>query len=425
VTLPVIGFAGLTHLGLNMAAASAIRGFRVIGYHDDTSLVAAINAGNLPVNEPGLETAIESHRDKLSFTADVADLTQCDVVYLSVDVPTDEEGVSDLAPIEAMISDFLPHLSKDSVFVVLCQVPPGFTRRLRNSAPCLYYQVETLVFGQALDRALNPERFIVGCATPSADLNPRLQEHLNAFGCPILPMGYESAELAKISINMVLAASISAANSMAEICEHIGADWSEIAPALRLDKRIGAHSYIRAGLGLSGGNLERDLATVIELAEQHRTDAGIIKAWVANSRHRKQWCLEMLKREILNANPDAMITVLGLAYKENTHSTKNSPALALLDGLQPNNVIVHDPLVRPEDVSHIPHFAKDPLQAVTGADAVAIMTPWQDYKNLRAQDLAARMKGRIVIDPYRLLPTNAVIAAGLDHFVLGAPPARA
>ena len=164
---------------------------------------------------------------------------------------------------------------------------------------------------------------------------------------------------------------------------------------------------------------------MIELAEQHRTDAGIIKAWVANSRHRKQWCLEMLKREILNANPDAMITVLGLAYKENTHSTKNSPALALLDGLQPNNVIVHDPLVRPEDVSHIPHFAKDPLQAVTGADAVAIMTPWQDYKNLRAQDLAARMKGRIVIDPYRLLPTNAVIAAGLDHFVLGAPPARA
>src|SRR6202034_2638396 len=156
---------------------------------------------------------------------------------------------SDLVPIRALIDRVAANLRDDAILVILCQVPPGFTRTLAGiPKERLIYQVETLIFGRAVERAMHPERFIVGGADPARDLPPRYREVLEAFGCPILPMRYESAELAKIAINFCLVASLSAANTLAEICERIGADWAEIVPALRLDKRVGPHGYLTPGL---------------------------------------------------------------------------------------------------------------------------------------------------------------------------------
>src|SRR5919109_5597208 len=140
-------------------------------------------------------------------------------------------------------------------------------------------------------RRATPVRSIVGCADPAAPLDARFRAVLDAFGCPILPMRYESAELAKISINCCLVASVSVANTLAELCERIGADWREIAPALKLDRRIGAYAYLAPGLGIAGGNLERDLATVSRLSEGQGTEAGMITAWLRNSRYRRGWAL--------------------------------------------------------------------------------------------------------------------------------------
>src|SRR5262249_50653794 len=170
------------------------------------------------------------------------------------DVPTDDQGNSDVAGLTALIRDVASAMSPDAVMVVLSQVPPGFTRALAvPPQQRRYYQVETLVFGQAGERALKPERIIVGCADPAAPLDARLRAVLEAFDCPILPMRYESAELAKISINCCLVASVTVGNTLAEICETIGADWAEIAPALRLDRRIGGYAYLAPGLAIAAG----------------------------------------------------------------------------------------------------------------------------------------------------------------------------
>ena len=425
MTKPVIGFAGLTHLGLNMAAATVARGFDVVGFHEDAQLVAEISTGHLPVNEPGLDDMFTAHRERLSFTADAAALSACDVVYISVDVPTDDRGQSDLRPILGIIATVEEAIRPDALLVVLCQVPPGFTRQLPRDPARLYYQVETLIFGRAVERAMYPERFIIGCADPAQPIDPRMTYYLSSFDCPILPMRYESAELAKISINMCLVASIGVANTMAEVCENVGADWSEIIPALRLDARIGPKSYIAPGLGLAGGNLERDLATVISLADGHGSDAGIVRAWIANSGYRKDWCHRVLETEVLDDDPDARIGLLGLAYKEDTHSTKNAPSLALLRHLDPTQVTAHDPGVRAADAMPGLGAAADPLAACDGADAVVIITPWPVYRTLDPAAIAARMRGHTLIDPYGLLPDAAVAAAGLDHFVLGRAPLRA
>jgi UDPglucose 6-dehydrogenase len=421
----VIGFAGMTHLGINSAAACAGRGFRTVCFDPDGKVIDGLAAGRLPVVEPGLPELLQQNAQRIRYSAEARELAACDVVYIAADVPTDENGGSDLSGIRALIDAVAAHLGTHAVLVVLCQVPPGFTRRLALPAERLFYQVETLVFGRAVERAFQPERIIVGCADPARELPAAYREFLAAFGCAVLPMRYESAELAKVAINCCLVASVTVANTLAELSERSGADWSEIAPALKLDRRIGQHAYLAPGLGLAGGNLERDLATVMRLSEETGSEAGLVRSFIHNSRHRRDWVLRTLHAEVLSVRPDAVIGVLGLAYKENTHSTKNSPALGLIRHLAPWRLRIHDPVVPAEAARHPRATAcGSAMETAAGVDALAIMTPWPQFRELRAHELARALRGRTVIDPYRVLDGAAVAAAGLDYFTLGAGPLR-
>jgi UDPglucose 6-dehydrogenase len=420
---PVIGFAGMTHLGVNSAAGALERGFRVVAFDPDASVIRGLCEGRAPVTEPGLTEVLLAKKERITYSDRAADLKACSVVYISTDVATDDEGRSDLSTVRSLIDKSLQGMKQDAILVILCQVPPGFTRTLSLAPERLYYQVETLVFGRAVDRAVNPERFIVGCADPEAPLPTAYREFLTAFGCPILPMRYESAELAKIAINCCLVASVSVANTLAELCERIGAAWSEIAPALKLDKRIGAHAYLAPGLGIAGGNLERDLATVIRLAGEAGTDAGVVKAWVANSRHRRDWAARTIKEVLLARKPQAVVGVWGLAYKENTHSTKNSPSLATIAQMPQATLQLHDPVVPASAARHAKaRAAAQPLEAARDADALMILTPWPQYRSIDPSAVASVMRGRIVIDPYGVMDARKANAAGLSIHTLGQPP---
>jgi UDPglucose 6-dehydrogenase len=368
---------------------------------------------------------VRTHRARIRYESDAKALGSCAVVYVACDVPTDDRGDSDLASVRRLLGSVCASLARDAVLVVLCQVPPGFTRALDWPAAQRYYQVETLVFGRAVERAMHPERFIVGCADPGAPLPGAYRVFLEAFGCPVLPMRYESAELAKIAINCCLVASVTVANTLAELSERIGADWNEIIPALRLDRRIGEHAYLAPGLGIAGGNLERDLATVLRLAGETGAEAGLIHSFVDNSRHRRDWALRTLHREVLAAQPEALIAVLGLAYKENTDSIKNSPSIELIRHLKPWRLRIHDPVVAARVVDHPRAVAcASPLEAAAQADVLAVMTPWPQYRDLVASELACAMRGRVIVDPYRVFNAAAMVAAGFDYFALGAPPSR-
>jgi len=417
-----VGFAGLTHLGICSATATAAHGFETLGYDADSSLAASLTAGQPPILEPGLRETMAANAHMLRFTDDIGQLRDCDVIYLALDVRTDDAGNSDLAPLRELIGKVAAVARPQASIVILSQVPPGFTRGYAANDGRFIYQVETLIFGRAMERALRPERFIVGCARPQSPLPPAYAELLRAFDCPILPMRFESAELAKISINMCLVASVGVANTMAELCEGVGADWSEIVPALKLDARIGPKAYLAPGLGIAGGNLERDLSTVVRLSGEHGTDCGIVRAWIANSAHRRDWALRRLAETVLEKPGEPVIGVLGLAYKEDTASTKNSPSLALIRNLQSVRLQAYDPAVKVDAAWH-PEISPAPsaLAACDGAAAVVVMTPWKQFRELDPAAMARRMSGKVLIDPYRVLDPAACRAAGLTYYTLGRP----
>lgn len=421
-----VAFAGMSHLGLVSAAALASRGATVIGFDPDAALVDAIARGTLPVVEPGLaETLAGSQRPTLSARA--SDLESCDVVFLALDVATDDAGHSDLAPVTALIDAVWPHLGANATVVVLSQVPPGFTRALARTrmqqSPRpggLYYQVETLIFGRAVERALQPERYMVGCADPAQPLPGPYAQVLEMFGCPILRMRYESAELAKISINFFLVSSVSTTNLLAEVCERTGADWSEIAPALRLDARIGPKAYLDPGLGFGGGNLGRDLATITRISAERGTDTRIVDAWRDNSTYRRDWALRLLRSDVFERTPEASLAVWGLAYKQHTASTKNSPSVALLDAMAGRAVSAYDPAAElPDQLHGRVTIARDPLAACEGADVLLVMTPWPDFREVPLDRVAAAMRGRTLIDPNHMLDAQRAAALGFIHHRLG------
>ena len=250
---PVVGVAGMTHLGQVTAHALALKDFDVMRFDP-------VPRGN--INEPGLPALghVSTDAGDLHRCDVVYMLHRCDVVYIAQDI---EEGDSEL---NRLVDAVIPILGAEACLVVLSQVSPGFTRDLttRTTRRC-YYQVDTLITGKAVERALDPKRFIVGCHDPAKLLSLAYYEVLAAFGCPILRMSYESAELAKIAINFMLASQIAAASTLFDAAQHANADWTSIERALRSDARIGQEAYIKPGW--VGGHLPRDVDRIGHLVK--------------------------------------------------------------------------------------------------------------------------------------------------------------
>jgi UDPglucose 6-dehydrogenase len=159
----------------------------------------------------------------------------------------------------------------------------------------------------------------------------------------------------------------------------------------------------------------------VRLADGVGSDVGVVEAWIANSAHRKGWAYRELKRSLYADDPDATLGILGLAYKQDTHSTKNSPSLALLEKVKDRPVTVYDPVVK-GCVAPFARDAESALDACEGSDAVAIMTPWTEFKELDPKAIAQAMRGRILLDPFGVLSADAARAAGLDYRTLGVGP---
>ena len=422
---PRIAVAGLTHLGVCMAIAIHEAGFPVLCWDDDASRVADAQGARFDPAEPGVVDFLSTAPETFVITADPADLRSADVVLIAIDTVLREDGSNDDSVVVRLLTSAAAHVADDIPIVVASQVRPGFTRAHAHLHPTLYYFMETLIFGRGLERAMHPERLIIGMPDgeqhdPSA-LPPALRSLLEAWGCPIHCMSYESAELTKLSANVVLAASITAANTLAELAAALGASWPDIERALRDDARIGPKAYLAAGMGIGGANIGRDIEGIKAMADEHGLDSSLASTMLAHSDYMRGWIIRQIAdlRMQRPLNTVNQLTILGLAYKPGTTSTRGSAgydcARVFANELR---VVVHDPAVTWDPSAGPAHGAADAVTAMRGADVIVVATPWPQFV-APVQAVLRTQADTIVLDPYRLIPALSSATSPAQPAYLG------
>ena len=414
-----IAYIGLTHLGINYVASASEHNYNIICYDENKNLINKFISNKIPISEPRLSKLLNKNKKKIIFTNNIKDIYNCKIVFISYDISTDRKNKSDLVSITKTINKVISYMNNSALLVILSQVPPGFTRKINWPKSKLFYQVETLVYGKAIERALNPERLIIGCSNPKIKLHRKLNNFYKLYKAPIIKMSYESAELTKISINMYLISSVITTNKIAEICEKLGANWSDIIPALQLDSRIGKYAYLKPGLGISGGNLERDLSTISKINKNYNLDNSLFQSWSKISKYKKNWAWQKLRGFFLKNSMNFQICILGLSYKEGTDSIKNSPALELLKKIKNKKVLVYDPKVKLNNKSNNFIQVNSATKAIKNSDVLLIMTPWPEFKKITAKKLLENMNRKIVIDPYYILREQKLSKKGFEYFAIG------
>lgn len=418
-----IGFVGLSHLGIVSSICWASQGWPVMGVDDDEAIVSQLAEGRLATQEPRLVELFANHRARLAFTTDFSSLADCGIIVISLDTETDQANRIVLSRLERLVARSVPWLAPRGVVVLMSQVPVGFTRQLRQRIQEmrphlsfeLCYWAETLVVGNAVERCLNPGRIILGCG---ADIPTRLGVILSAFSCPVLKMSYESAELTKAAINLYLSVSVTFANVLADLCEATGASMREIIPALRSDRRIGQHAYIRPGLGIAGGHLERDLVHLSQLD----ADTGLIDYVLDYNAKRYRWAHRQLARHIFSDKARPRVALWGLAYKKNTQSTKNSFAVRILhDLLGKADLCVYDPAAPLPGELQIGVVSRGRYEAARGADCLLVLTDWDEFVDTDFAVLASKMRGRVLIDCAGVLDREAATQQGFRFVSVGEP----
>lgn len=405
-----IGFVGTSHLGINTAVGLSSKGFDIFYCLDSKEIESRWKEGNLGIFEPSLEELFEKYQRNISYSSSDEGLKDCHIVYVALDIKTTEANVSELEPIKELINKTILAMKSGSTLVIHSQVPPGFSRGFLKQAIDkeinLIYQVETLIFGRAIERVTEPERYIVGLPEKSDELPEKYNELLNSFSCPVLKMRFESSELAKISINLFLISSVSTTNMISEACENIDADWFDIKEALQLDRRIGPYAYLNPGLGISGGNLERDMVTIHSMITEQGGRSGLLENWMSDSEYYKNWVFRKLSENGF-VSEDYVVGILGIAYRPNTNSIKNSPSVKLIDKLDGIcHLISYDPEAQYETEGM--EVASYMIEIFERGDVIVIMTPWDEFKEIDQNSITELCEGKTVIDPFGVLKDMSI-----------------
>ena len=400
--LSKISFCGLSHLGLVYSSVYSQFSKEVVGFDFDKNLIENLKKNQININEPGLEKRILANKRKFKFTSNFKDLEKSNLIFISKDIATDSNGNSDYSELNKICNIIKKLKSQNTAIIILSQLYPGFSKKFDSQIKNqVYYQVETLVFGDAIKRALKPERFIIGSKNIKIQ-NKYYLNLLNKFKCPILNMNYQSAEFTKIAINLFLISSTMTTNLLCRLSEKIDFDWESISNSLKLDRRIGKYAYINPGLGLSGGNLERDLVATEKLLKRNKIDESLIKSWKKISNERKYWIsnkISQLSKKIKIKN----VSMLGLSYKIDTDSIKNSPAIFTI--IKNPNIIFNcnDPKVKFDKIQRFQNVKIFQLKkCVTKSKIILIATPWPDYFNFFNKN-KHMLKNKILIDPFNCL----------------------
>ena len=392
----LIGFIGISHLSLNYASASLLRGHQVV-FYDSKDKIDNYQRNRLNIYEPKLENIFKKYKSKIKFSKDFEEANKSNLNFVALDIVTNHKNKVDYKPLDRLINNFLKCSQKKNPLIIMSQVEVGYTRKIQYPINLLYHYVETLIFGKAVDRAHKPERIIIGKFNKSQKINKIFGYYLSEFNCPLIEMRYEESELTKGFINTYLASQLITTNNLNELAKIYNCDWGIIKKSLQLDKRIGAFAYLEPGLGISGGNIERDLKTLLDKKKSFKINYQYFENLIDQSTHFKKWIQREIKKLKISK---PVIGLLGVTYKEDSLSVKNAPSLNFLKSNK-DDFYIHD--FQFKNINIEKKFSdqfRNILFILNKCNIIIILHSHDSYLNLNFK----RYKNiKFILDPFRYI----------------------
>jgi UDPglucose 6-dehydrogenase len=429
-----IGVIGTGYVGLVTAAGFADLGSEVWCIDIDAAKIERLRRGEVPIYEPGLEACLARNRERLHFSTDLADaLERARLLFVAVGTPPTYSGDADLSAVHAVV-DAMP-ASDEHALVMKSTVPVGtganvqrvFTEQGKSGFRYVSCP-EFLKEGTALADFLHPDRVVVGDTGDWAGdavvelYRPLLTaEHGGEGPGELVRTDVASAEMVKLAANAFLATKISFINEIANVCEETGADVLEVARGMGLDQRIGP-KFLQPGIGFGGSCFPKDVSALKQLAGNSGYHFQLLNAVIEVNELQKRRVIGKLEKH-LGSLVGQRIALLGLAFKPNTDDMREASSLVLAARLQAAgaHVVAYDPIAE-DEARHLMQgveFAPDAMAAVTGADAVVLVTEWDEFRALDLGAVAAAMGGDVLIDGRNALDAAAAGAAGLRYEGVG------
>lgn len=424
---------GTGYVGLVSGAAFADFGHEVTCVDKDPQKIERLNAGDMPIFEPGLDALVERNvaAGRLQFTTTLEAVADADVIFLAVGTPTRRgDGHADLTYVYAAAREIAPHLHAGAVVVNKSTVPVGTGDEveaiIREHAKHPFHVASNPEFlreGAAIDDFKRPDRVVVGVEHPDAgEVLKDLYRPLFLNETPMVVVDRRTAELIKYAANAFLATKITFINEMSDLCEKVGANVQQVAKGIGLDKRIGP-KFLNVGPGYGGSCFPKDTLALSRTANDYGTPVSIVDAVIAANAARKT---NMAKR-IIEAAGDSVagktIAVLGLTFKQNTDDMRDAPSLDIIPALQKAGATIRafDPEGRHEAEKHFEavHYADDPYAAADGANLAVIITEWDQLRALDLKRLRTLLTDDLLVDLRNIYRPDDVLEAGLSYVCLG------
>jgi UDPglucose 6-dehydrogenase len=386
-----------------------------------------LQAGNVPIYEQGLPDLLARaiERETISFhTANATAVDGADLVFLCLPTPEGPDGRADLSFIHAVVDELANEVGEDSLFVIKSTVPPGtvasIRKRLadRGSPARVISHPEFLREGKAVEDFQEPDRIVVG-AYEHSDAE-RVASLYRSLDTEIVITDPTSAEMIKYASNSYLAARLTFVNTLANVCEAVGADVLDVIQGMGLDHRIGPH-FLQPGPGYGGSCFPKDTAALIGVAEDAGYDFTLLRAVIDADHEQRRRLTEKVRQAAGGGLRGRRVAMWGVAFKAGTDDIRESPAIRIARLLleEGADVVAYDPEAQTEELT----MAEDPIAAVRDADVLLVATEWPEFGTVDMRQVAAAMKGYRVVDARNLLDSAAVRAAGLDYWGLGRPGA--
>jgi UDPglucose 6-dehydrogenase len=432
-----IAVIGTGYVGLVTGTCFADSGNDVTCVDIVEAKIEQLKRGEIPIYEPGLGEMVRENlaAERLHFTTDLAAAVQpAEIVYLAVGTPQSDNGAADLSALWAVVDEIAPRLRSDAVLVTKSTVPVGTCAKIagrlkeRTRRDCdVASNPEFLKEGTAIDDFIRPDRVVVGVRREEVgDLLHELYKPFLRTEKPFLVMSPESAELTKYVANALLSTKISFINEMANLCELMGGDINDVRRGIGHDSRIG-FAFLFPGVGYGGSCFPKDVRALVKMAEDHGIEPTMMRAVDTVNEHQKRTFIDKISRHFGGRLQGKTIAIWGLAFKPRTDDVREAPALVLIDWLLSQGAIVqvHDPEAM-ENVRRLYgdklSYEQKPMQAVEGADALAIMTEWGEYQRPEFKEIFKRMKSPVIFDGRNLYEPWTMEKLGFVYHSVGRAP---